>query len=72
MCSVLERTLGVPVLQEPVMQLAVVAAGFTSVKSMCRAMGAWKRTGNLGAFGRTSWMAGGRTIAFPRTLKVAI
>ncbi|HEY4368690.1 MAG TPA: error-prone DNA polymerase, partial [Steroidobacteraceae bacterium] len=50
--SVLERTLGVPIFQEQVMQLAVVAAGFTpgEADQLRRAMAAWKRTGDLGPF----------------------
>ena len=48
--SVLRRTLGVPIFQEQVMQLAVVAAGFTpgEADQLRRAMGAWKRSGGLG------------------------
>lgn len=50
--SVLERTLGVPIFQEQVMQLAMVAAGFSAGRadSLRRAMAAWKRRGGLGAF----------------------
>ncbi len=50
--AVLERTLGVPIFQEQVMQLAVVAAGFTAgeADSLRRAMAAWKRRGGLGHF----------------------
>ncbi len=49
---VLERTLGVPIFQEQVMQLAMVAAGFTpgEADQLRRAMAAWRRTGNLGPF----------------------
>ena len=49
---VLERTLGVPIFQEQVMQLAVVAAGFTpgEADQLRRAMAAWRRDGNLGPF----------------------
>ena len=48
--KVLERTLGVPIFQEQVMQLAVVAAGFTpgEADQLRRAMAAWKRRGGLG------------------------
>ena len=48
--SVLERTLGVPIFQEQVMQLAVVAAGFTpgEADQLRRSMAAWKRKGGLG------------------------
>jgi error-prone DNA polymerase len=50
--SVLARTLGVPIFQEQVMQLAVVAAGFTpgEADSLRRAMAAWRRKGSLGPF----------------------
>jgi error-prone DNA polymerase len=50
--QVLERTLGVPIFQEQVMQLAVVAAGFTpgEADQLRRAMAAWKRRGGLGPF----------------------
>jgi error-prone DNA polymerase len=50
--SVLERTLGVPIFQEQVMQLAVVAAGFTpgEADQLRRSMAAWKRKGGLEPF----------------------
>jgi len=50
--KVLERTLGVPIFQEQVMQLAVVAAGFTpgEADQLRRAMAAWKRKGGLEPF----------------------
>ncbi len=50
--SVLERTLGVPIFQEQVMQLAMVAAGFTGgeADALRRAMAAWKRRGGLEPF----------------------
>ena len=50
--QVLERTLGVPIFQEQVMQLAVVAAGFTpgEADQLRRAMAAWKRRGGIGPF----------------------
>jgi error-prone DNA polymerase len=40
-----QRTLGVPIFQEQVMQLAIVAAGFTpgEADQLRRAMAAWKR-----------------------------
>ncbi len=46
--EVLERTLGVPIFQEQVMQLAIKAAGFTpgEADQLRRSMGAWKRNGN--------------------------
>jgi error-prone DNA polymerase len=50
--GVLQRTLGVPIFQEQVMQLAIVAAGFTpgEADQLRRAMAAWKRKGGLGHF----------------------
>jgi error-prone DNA polymerase len=50
--KVLERTLGVPIFQEQVMQLAVVAAGFTpgEADKLRRAMAAWRRKGGLEPF----------------------
>jgi error-prone DNA polymerase len=50
--AVLERTLGVPIFQEQVMQLAVVAAGFSpgEADSLRRAMAAWRRRGGLEPF----------------------
>jgi len=50
--GVLERTLGVPIFQEQVMQLAVVAAGFSPGEAdrLRRAMAAWRRKGGLGPF----------------------
>jgi error-prone DNA polymerase len=49
---VLERTLGVPIFQEQVMQLAIVAAGFSPGEAdrLRRAMAAWKRKGGLEPF----------------------
>jgi len=45
----LERTLGVPIFQEQVMQLAMVAAGFSGGEAdqLRRTMAAWKRKGGL-------------------------
>ena len=50
--DVLERTLGIPIFQEQVMQLAVVAAGFTpgEADALRRAMAAWRRKGGLEPF----------------------
>ncbi|HEU5176879.1 MAG TPA: error-prone DNA polymerase, partial [Burkholderiales bacterium] len=49
---VLERTLGVPIFQEQVMELAMVAAGFTPGEAdrLRRSMAAWKRSGGLEPF----------------------
>ncbi|MFZ3289621.1 MAG: error-prone DNA polymerase, partial [Telluria sp.] len=45
----LERTLGVPIFQEQVMQVAMLAAGFTpgEADQLRRAMAAWKRKGGM-------------------------
>ncbi|HEX5462545.1 MAG TPA: error-prone DNA polymerase [Steroidobacteraceae bacterium] len=50
--GVLKRTLGVPIFQEQVMQLAIAAAGFTpgEADALRRAMGAWKRSGGIEHF----------------------
>jgi error-prone DNA polymerase len=50
--EVLKRTLGVPIFQEQVMQLAIVAAGFSAgdADGLRRAMAAWKRKGGLEPF----------------------
>ena len=49
---VLEKTLGVPLFQEQVMRLSMVAAGFSGgeADALRRAMAAWKRGGGLGHF----------------------
>jgi error-prone DNA polymerase len=59
---VLERTLGVSIFQEQVMQLAVVAAGFTPGEAdrLRRAMAAWKRKGGIEPF-RDQLLEGMRT-----------
>lgn len=50
--SVLQRTLGIPIFQEQVMQIAMVAAGFSAGEAdqLRRAMAAWKRKGGLEQF----------------------
>ena len=50
--GVLARTCGVPIFQEQVMQLAVVAADFTpgEADQLRRSMAAWKRRGGVGHF----------------------
>jgi len=52
--GVLQRTLGVPIFQEQVMQLAMVAAGFTAGEAdqLRRSMAAWHRNGSLQKFER--------------------
>jgi len=58
---VLGPTLGVPLFQEQVMSLAIVAAGFSpgEADELRRAMAAWKRNGNLEKF-RTRLLNGMR------------
>jgi error-prone DNA polymerase len=50
--SVLSRTLGVPIFQEQVMQLAMVAAGFSAGEAdqLRRSMATWKRRGGFEQF----------------------
>ena len=50
--KVLERTLGIPIFQEQVIELAMVAAGFTpgEADQLRRSMAAWKRKGGLEHF----------------------
>ncbi|HEX5754869.1 MAG TPA: error-prone DNA polymerase [Arenimonas sp.] len=47
--QVLQRTLGVPLFQEQVMQIAIVAAGYSpgEADALRRAMAAWKRHGTM-------------------------
>lgn len=65
--KVLEKTLGVPIFQEQVMKLAVVAAGFTpgEADQLRRAMGAWERKGDMECF-RLKLMDGMRERGLPR------
>ncbi|EAT13430.1 error-prone DNA polymerase [Bermanella marisrubri] len=50
--AVLSRTLGVPIFQEQVIKLAMVAAGFSGGEAdqLRRAMASWKKTGKLKPF----------------------
>jgi error-prone DNA polymerase len=50
--AVLARTYGVPIFQEQVMQLAIVAAGFTpgEADQLRRAMASWKQKGHVERF----------------------
>ncbi len=52
--QVLSRTLGVPIFQEQVIKLAMVAAGFSGGEAdqLRRAMASWKRSGQLQQFER--------------------
>jgi error-prone DNA polymerase len=70
---VLAKTLGVPLFQEQVMRLAVVAAGFTpgEADALRRAMGAWRRPGLLEQF-RTKLRDGMRARGIPAEYAAAI
>jgi error-prone DNA polymerase len=61
---ILARTLGVPLFQEQVMQIAVAVGGFTpgEADELRRAMGAWRKRGGLDALGQrlvANMIAGG-------------
>jgi error-prone DNA polymerase len=65
----LERTLGIPIFQEQVMQVAMIAADFTpgEADELRRAMAAWKRKGGVDRFrGRliNAMVKNGYTLAF--------
>jgi error-prone DNA polymerase len=69
----LGRTLGVPIFQEQVMQLAILAAGFTpgEADQLRRAMAAWKRKGGLGPFEEkltTRMVARGYELAYAQAI----
>ena len=48
---ILEKTFGIPIFQEQVMKMAIDIAGYTpgEADALRRAMGSWKKTGNLEA-----------------------
>ena len=50
--QVLERTMGIPIFQEQVMKLSMVAAGFSAGEAdqLRRSMAAWKRKGGMAHF----------------------
>ncbi len=50
--AALERTLGIPIFQEQVMQISMIAAGFSADQAdrLRRAMAAWKRKGGIEKF----------------------
>ncbi|MCC7487912.1 MAG: error-prone DNA polymerase [Burkholderiales bacterium] len=64
--EVLKRTLGVPIFQEQVMQLAIVAAGFSPGEAdrLRRSMAAWRRKGGLEPF-RERLASGMRKNGYP-------
>ncbi len=63
---VLERTLGIPIFQEQVMELSMVAAGFNEGQAdqLRRSMAAWKRRGGLEPW-RDKIMAGMAERGYP-------
>jgi error-prone DNA polymerase len=71
--AVLGRTLGVPLFQEQVMQIAIVAAGFSpgEADQVRRSMAAWKRRGGLQHF-RERLMAGMRNNGYEEGFAEAI
>jgi error-prone DNA polymerase len=71
--DVLKRTLGIPIFQEQVMSLAMVAAGFSAGEAdqLRRAMAAWKRRGGLGHLKdklTAGMLANGYTPAFAESI----
>jgi error-prone DNA polymerase len=70
---VLEKTRGVPIFQEQVMQIAVVAAGFSpgEADQLRRAMGAWQRSGNMGSY-QQKLLDGMRAKGYSETFAAAI
>ncbi len=71
--AVLGRTLGIPIFQEQVMQLAMVAAGFTAGEAdqLRRSMAAWKKRGGLEKFEvklRSGMLARGYTEQFSKQI----
>ena len=70
---VLKRTLGVPIFQEQVMQIAMVAAGFSAEQAdgLRRAMAAWKRHGGLEPF-REDLLSGMHERGYPHDFAESI
>ncbi|WP_394176796.1 error-prone DNA polymerase [Thalassotalea litorea] len=64
--EVLERTLGVPIFQEQVIKLAMVAAGFSGGEAdqLRRAMASWKKNGQLAKF-KTKLISGMQQRGYP-------
>ncbi|VVE90239.1 error-prone DNA polymerase [Pandoraea bronchicola] len=71
--AALERTLGVPIFQEQVMQIAMIAADFTpgDADQLRRSMAAWKRKGGLEKF-QTRIISGMLKNGYPREFAEAI
>jgi error-prone DNA polymerase len=69
----LGRTLGVPIFQEQVMQIAMLAAGFSADEAdqLRRSMAAWKRKGGVHKFYErivSGMVAHGHTVAFAQDI----
>ena len=60
-----ERTLGVPIFQEQVMQICMIAAGFTpgEADGLRRSMAAWRRDGHVDQFETAHQRGHGRATA---------
>ncbi len=71
--GVLERTLGIPIFQEQVMKIAIVAAGFSGGEAdqLRRAMAAWKKKGGLEPF-RDKLLAGMRERGYEEAFAMRI
>ena len=71
--KVLKRTLGVPVFQEQVMELAMVAAGFSpgEADELRRSMAAWRRVGTVERF-RQRLMEGMESNGYDETFADAV
>ncbi len=71
--EVLSRTLGVPIFQEQVMEIAMHAGGFSGGEAdqLRRSMAAWKRKGQLGKF-HDKLMQGMRARRYPEEFAQAI
>jgi len=71
--KVLHRTLGVPLFQEQVMQIAMVAAGFSADEAdkVRRSMAAWERRGGLEAY-RDKLLSGMQARGYPPEFAQAI
>ncbi|VVE38790.1 error-prone DNA polymerase [Pandoraea terrigena] len=71
--AALERTLGVPIFQEQVMQIAMIAADFSpgDADQLRRSMAAWKRKGGLEKF-QTRIIDGMLKNGYPREFAEAI
>jgi error-prone DNA polymerase len=71
--KIFERTLGVPIFQEQVMELVVVAAGFTpgEADQLRRSMAAWKRHGGLEHY-QSKILDGMRERGYPESFALQI